>query len=224
MPAGRFLVICDFDGTLVDSSAVALACANQVLAGSGRPPITPAQVAALRSQPFANVLRTLDIPLWRVPGMLLQVRRLMRERSADIAPFPGIVTALGVLGETGAVFAVVTNNDPGTVRRILDRHGFPPVIAIRSGDPVRGKAAALRVVARPYPGRAVYVSDEARDLGACTAAGLPMVAVSWGVNDRSLLTAAGATMVIDRPEELAASVLAVIAGTLDHTACDRGPA
>lgn len=211
------LVICDFDGTLVDSAALALACANQALAGIGRPPIARDQLATLRAQPFTSVLRTLDIPLWRVPGLALQVRRRMRERSDEIVPVPGIVEALSGLVAAGARLAVVTNNDPATVCTVLERHRFPPVGEIRGGDPVAGKSAALRAVHRRHPGPAVYLSDEARDATACASAQIPMIAVSWGINDRRLLEGSGAAAVIDRPDELAAAVGGIMGGMAGHT-------
>ncbi|MBK7733406.1 MAG: HAD hydrolase-like protein [Bacteroidales bacterium] len=35
--------------------------------------------------------------------------------------------------------------------------------------------------------RIVYVGDETRDIEACQAAGIPVIAVSWGLNRRELL-------------------------------------
>ncbi|MBK7488721.1 MAG: HAD hydrolase-like protein [Bacteroidales bacterium] len=50
--------------------------------------------------------------------------------------------------------------------------------------------------------RIVYVGDETRDIEACQAAGIPVIAVSWGLNRRELLASLSPDQIADRPEEL----------------------
>lgn len=207
-------VILDFDGTLVDSVALGIDCANEVLAEMGRPVLDAVQVAQLRGQTFRAGLATLGIPLWRLPGMALGVRRRMRARSNEIRPIPGMREAMERLVGGGHPVAVLTNNDATLVADVLERYGFPVLAAIRTGNPVRGKASALRTLLREQgwsPTAAVYVSDEHRDVEASQAAGLPMIAVTWGVNARGLLESAHPAACLDRPEELPAVVDAVLA-------------
>ena len=55
-------------------------------------------------------------------------------------------------------------------------------------------------------GRIVYVGDETRDIEACRAAGIPVIAVSWGLNTRALLFSLSPDQIVDSPEELPGSV------------------
>jgi phosphoglycolate phosphatase len=48
----------------------------------------------------------------------------------------------------------------------------------------------------------LYVGDEVRDVNACRKVGIPIVGVSWGLNDHNALVEAEANYVVDTPEEL----------------------
>jgi len=76
---------------------------------------------------------------------------------------------------------------------------------VYSGRSLLGKEKVIRkVIAREQldPGRIVYVGDETRDIEACRAAGIPVIAVSWGLNRRELLASLLPDHIADRPEEL----------------------
>ena len=120
--------------------------------------------------------------------------------------YPGIPALLAGAGRALAVFT----NKPGSLaRKILDGLGllarFTAVIggdeAPRKPDPAGVRLIQDRVGARPD--ETVFVGDSRIDVATAQAAGVRMVAVTWGLVPRAELVRAGATELVDHAAELA---------------------
>jgi phosphoglycolate phosphatase len=119
--------------------------------------------------------------------------------------YPGVEAALA---RARCRLAVLTNKPGPLARKILAGLGllgrFAEVVgggeAPRKPDP----AGLLGLLARAgaAPGEAVLVGDSPVDLETGRAAGVPVVAVTWGLVSPGLLRAAGATALVDRAEDL----------------------
>jgi phosphoglycolate phosphatase len=217
----RRLAIFDFDGTLVDSLAAALAAYNAVAGRLGVRPVGEAEVSELRALGAMAVIRRLGLPLWKVPRVVAAVRTEMRRGLDEAQPLPGVVAAVGELAASDCALAVLTSNSRENAERFLDRHGFPRFAEIVGGVSLFGKAGALRRLLRSrsvsHEG-CVYVGDEVRDVVAAREAGIAVVAVGWGFNDRAALEGAGADALVEAPADLAESVF----GLLCPQACSTG--
>ncbi len=198
------LAILDFDGTLVDSLAVAFAAYNHVADRLGVRMVSEAEVSQLRALGAMQVIRRLGVPLWKVPRVVAAVRTAMKRGLDDARPIPGIVAALHDLAR-GFALAVVTSNSRENAERFLLRHDFPRFDAIVGGVGLSAKARTLRQVLRLRPGgsdRCVYVGDEVRDVAAAREVGIAVVAVGWGYNDRAALEGSHPDVLVDEPAAL----------------------
>ncbi|MDZ7632897.1 MAG: HAD hydrolase-like protein [Bacteroidales bacterium] len=80
---------------------------------------------------------------------------------------------------------------------------------IYSGRSFLGKEKVIRkvLIHEQIPaGRVVYVGDETRDIEASRAAGIPVIAVIWGLNRRDLLASLSPDLIADIPGDLPACV------------------
>jgi phosphoglycolate phosphatase len=200
------LAVLDLDGTLVDSLGDLHASVNHALAAVGLPPRSLEEVRGFVGEGARRLLERsvgaradlLDPALeaWRVH---YEAHLLDRTR-----PYPGIEAALRGAGRE---LAVLTNKPGAMARRILEGLGLAPRFravvgggeAPRKPDP--GGLRALMAEAGAGPGETVLVGDSRVDVETGRAAGVRVVAVTWGLGRREEL--AGADALVDRADELA---------------------
>ena len=215
----RRAIVFDLDGTLVDSAPDLVATLNNVLARRGRAPIPAEAVRAM----IGNGARALVLCGLEASGGLLApaeinltVDEFLAHYEAHVAdlsrPFPGVVEALTALAQDGCVFGVCTNKIERFSVRLLEALGIAHYFAaIVGGDSlaVRKPAAGhvLGTLARMGAARAgaVMIGDSSNDIAAARAAGLPIIAVSFGYTSVPAAEL-GADKVIHHFAELAQAV------------------
>jgi phosphoglycolate phosphatase len=214
-------ILCDLDGTLVDSAGDLAAALNRLLAAAGRRTLAQAEVRRL----IGDGTRVLVERGFTATGAALApvalddaLARFMADYSAHALettrPYPGVVETLERLRAAGAVLGICTNKPEGPTRTLLDAlalsHFFAGVsagdsAATRKPDPGHVRDALARIGADPA--RSVMVGDSEHDVHAGRAAGLATIAVTYGYARLPYRTL-GATRLIDRfsdlPEALAA--------------------
>ncbi|HHV40437.1 MAG TPA: HAD hydrolase-like protein [Bacteroidales bacterium] len=52
------------------------------------------------------------------------------------------------------------------------------------------------------PADVVYIGDETRDVEACKKTGIPMIAVTWGMNNKTILASMKPEGIADSPDDL----------------------
>jgi phosphoglycolate phosphatase len=204
----------DLDGTLLDTSGDLAAAVNHALASVGRPTLPVDRVRPMIGGGARHMLAQGMAATGGCTEAELDVlqRRLLDFYEENIAvetrPFPGVLAATDRLAADGARLAIVTNKYEHLARRVLDALGLTPrFAAILGGDTLgsgRGKPKPdliHKMVADCGGGSAAFVGDSIYDVQAAQAAGLPVVAVSFGFLQQPVETL-GADAVIDRYEDL----------------------
>ncbi len=180
------LVVFDFDGTLADTFPVFLDVFDEVIDRFALRRPDAQDVARLRGQTSAEILRWLGVPPLRLPAIMRHARARMAERAHELTLFPGMEAIVHEVAERGFRVAVVSSNAERTVRLVLRESLCARVHTFRCGVGVFGKAARLRGLmrrARVSAPATVLVGDEERDVAAARAVGARAVAVTWGYAD-----------------------------------------
>jgi phosphoglycolate phosphatase len=180
MSAPLRLVAFDFDGTLADSFAVFSRVFEDVARRYGVRQPGADEVEVLRGLPTQEVLRRLEVPMWRLPALLRFARTRMAAHTAEIACVAGMPSLLYRLASRGVIVAVVSSNSESMVRAVLGASVSAHVHSFRCGVGLFGKGARLRALVRRHGGPAAFVGDEERDVAAAHAARMLAVAVTWG--------------------------------------------
>jgi len=179
------LGIFDLDGTLVDTFPWFLRHANDVADRFGfrRIAENENEIEALRRTGSREILRRLDVSVWKLPAIARHMRRLKAAHAGDIALFPGVEAMLRELRDGGVRLALVTSDSEANARRQLGQANAALFSDFACGASLFGKAAKFRRVlkrARVDPGAAIAIGDEVRDIEAARAAGIACAAVTWG--------------------------------------------
>lgn len=216
----RKAILFDLDGTLVDTAPDLAAATDYALQRAGRPAIG---LGAVRQMVGDGARALVERGFRSTGGMpsdedfekaVADFYAYYEDHLADTSrPFPGVVTCLAGLAERGYALAVCTNKLEVFSRELLQKLGLSDFFAaivggdtlpMRKPDPghIRG---TLERVGGDAIGWAAMVGDSANDVNAAKAAGLPVVAVSFGYT-RTPAHALGADRLIDHFDELPAAL------------------
>jgi phosphoglycolate phosphatase len=199
----------DLDGTLLDTSGDITAAVNHALASAGRETLPVDRVRGMIGGGSRHMLAQgmeatggcTDDELDTLQARLLDY--YADHIAVETKPFPHCLAALDTLSARGARLAVVTNKTEALAKKLLGELGLTKrFVTIIGGDtmgPGRNKpspAPIHEMIARLGGGTAAFVGDSIYDVKAAKAAGLPVVACSFGFLDRPV-GELGADAVID---------------------------
>ncbi len=213
-------VIFDLDGTLLDTLGDLSSSVNYALHRHGLPERSKADVRRFLGNGIRRLIEQ-SVPEGTTEEKTVAVLQTFREyyliHSLDeTAPYEGIMELLHQLHEMDVATAIVSNKLDPAVKE-LHQHFFSDTIRVAIGESssIRRKPApdmvdeCIRLLGCDHQS-CLYVGDSEVDLLTALNASLPCCSVSWGFRDRDFLIDAGATTIIDHPEEL----IEVIKGSL----------
>ena len=191
--AKRLTVVCDLDGTLVDSAPDLCAALNTVLSEQDIPPVPFEEIRflvgdgalALIKRALARSGASGRADVSDLYGRFLDVYRSRLTRESR--PYPGVADTLEGLASRGHPLAVCTNKPESLARRMLDDlglHWFGD--AVVGGDtfawrkPDRRALEAAVARAGGNPERSVLIGDSRTDVETARNAGVPAILVSYG--------------------------------------------
>jgi phosphoglycolate phosphatase len=177
------MIIFDFDGTLVNSFPWFVRMVNTIAAKYDFKQVATDEVEGLRGLSAMQLLRYLEIPLWKLPMIANYARNLMSQDRAGVEPFAGVDQLLATLHEAGMTLALVTSNSYENVVNVLGADNLALMSYMECDASVFGKRQHYRRVLKQSgirPQDAISIGDEIRDIEASTQEHIPFGAVAWG--------------------------------------------
>jgi phosphoglycolate phosphatase len=210
LASARALVF-DLDGTLVDSLDDIMLHLNAALTERGLPARSRVEVGEWVGYGAENLI------IRAVPHPEMVAETLLRFRALYAAQpvvhthvFPDLVAVLDRIA-VGRKLAVLSNKPHELTvpvcDQLLSRWSFAVIAGQRSGKPHKPDPAALLDVCSELavaPRECVMIGDSEVDVATGRAAGVPTVALSWGLRSRDILEAAQPDYLVHTPAELAA--------------------
>jgi 2-phosphoglycolate phosphatase len=188
-------VLFDLDGTLVDTAPDLCAAANVIRSQHG---LQPMPVDALRSAASrgSRAMLALAMPQLDEAAREALVAPFLASYAGAIAThsclFDGMDTVLAAIEADGAAWGIVTNKPFYLARALVDALGLGSRCSVLIGGdtlPQRKPEPQPLWLACDQLGvsvlHAIYVGDDARDIEAARAAGMPSIAADWGYRDAS---------------------------------------
>jgi phosphoglycolate phosphatase len=200
------LAIFDFDGTLADTFPWFRGVLNQVADRYGFRRVEEHEVDELRGLNAREIIRRLEVPLWKVPFIARHMRALVARDIDRIRLFDGVPEMLRRLADGGVTLAIVTSNSEPNVRRVLGPELSSLIRHFGCGASMFGKRSKLRRALddlRVREDAAIAIGDELRDHEAARAAGIASAMVTWGYTLADALRAAAPDALFETPDEIA---------------------
>jgi phosphoglycolate phosphatase len=209
-------IVFDLDGTLIDSAPDLCAAANHILEAAGRPTVTVAAITRMVGDGMPKLIER-AFAATGAPPTEAEMPALFRSFLAYYqdpgqahltTAYPGVAETLAALRGRGLKLGICTNKSQEPSLGVLEKLGlgayFDAVVGgdvapRRKPDPAHPRATlkALGVT----PDGALMVGDSPNDVQSGQAAGLPVIAVSYGYR-RVSMAALGADAIIDRFADL----------------------
>lgn len=228
--AGIRAVVFDLDGTLVDSAPDLLAAANTMLAELGRRALSLDEVIAMIGD---GVAKLVERALAATGGLDGCEPAAVTQRFVEIyeghavdqtRPYPGVTEVLDRLQQQGVALGICTNKpEAATLEVLRDLDLARYFTAVIGGDSLDGARKPdpqplLTIVHRlgATAAEAVMVGDNANDVQAARAAGMPVIVHARGYT-RVPAADLGADAVIDGFADLHRTLQRVLPDAMERT-------
>ena len=209
--AKRFdLVVFDWDGTLMDSTAVIVASLQAACADAGLPVPSDERAQHIIGlglyDAMAHVLPGVDPAVY--PQVVERYGHHFRLRESQTPMFAGAEQTLRDLNDAGHRVAIATGKSRRGLDRVLEKTGLGPLFhATRCGEesatkPQPDMLLDLMRDLGATPTQTLMIGDTTHDLQMAINAGCAAVGVSYGAHDTSALTALGPLFVAHLAAEL----------------------
>ena len=206
----------DLDGTVVDSLQDIADAVNHTMDHFGLPRRTPDELKPHLGWGVGHLMRAIlpDFSQARVDEVLDYYRPYYARHASDRSrPFDGILPMMERLKGDGLLLAILSNKPDAAVQP-LARQFFSGLVSLAVGEleGVRRKPhpdmveAAARQLNVPLE-RCLYVGDTEVDIDTAKNADIDCACVTWGFRTREQLKKAGASIVVDTPENLTSYIL-----------------
>ena len=171
-------IVFDFDGTLADTFDVIKTIAMNEYSEYD------IDLELFKYEGAKGLLKKLNIPRWKIPGMILNVSTKLRN-SKDIKLFPGIIDLL------------ISLKKEYNIENLFE--------FVYSDSSLFGKHLVLKKMCNKYnihPLDVMYVGDEDRDIIASKKVNIKTIAVTWGFNSKEKLSREKPDYLVDSPFQI----------------------
>ena len=191
-------IVFDFDGTLADTFDVIKNIAMNEYSEYD------IDVELFKSEGAKGMLKMLNIPRWKIPGMILNVTNKLRN-SKNIKLFSGIVVLLNDLKKDYKI-GILSSNSKEIINDTLKEYDIENLFEfVYSESSLFGKHSVLKRMCSKHnidPLEVIYVGDEDRDIIAAKKANLKTIAVTWGFNSKEKLSRENPDYLVDSPMQI----------------------
>ncbi len=208
------LAVFDCDGTLVDGQHAIIAAMRESFERAGVQPPDASAVRRIVGLPLEDAVTRLsmDSDLAVRDNLALGYKKAfqkMRQNGGYHEPlFPGAVSTLDRLRDTGFMLGVATGKSRQGLRLTLERHGLLQHFStLKTSDDGPGKPSPHMLLSAmselgAEPDVTVMIGDTVFDVEMAKNAEVAAIGVGWGYHERDELRTAGAMALAESFEEL----------------------
>jgi phosphoglycolate phosphatase len=117
-------LIFDFDGTIVQSKMLTIQLFNELSGKYGGRKIDNQDIAYLSDLSIPDRLRALNVPLHKLPALILEGKREYKKAVIDLQPVVGIRDVLFSLKDNGYSLGILSSNTTENIQRFIDLYEF----------------------------------------------------------------------------------------------------
>lgn len=198
-------IIFDFDGTLADTIPLIYKVANELAVEYNFQTVTKEQFNTLRNKSPIDIITQLNIPLLKIPFILHRGKQRLKKYMKNASYLPGMDALLHTLKKEGYKIGMLTSNSRENIDIFLDKHKLKVFDFIYTENNLFGKQFSLRNIIKKERldlQSTIYVGDEVRDIDACQALNLDVIAVTWGFSSILSLQKYSPTYIAEKPEDI----------------------
>jgi len=166
-------------------------------------------IEKIRSMTYLGVLKHFKISWLKFPLLVWEIKKAQKELYLvidQVKLFPGVKDLILELKNRGFKLGILSSNLRKNIDRVLADNQLNQYFDfIDCGIGLFSKAGRLKKLINRLglkKEEVIYVADEVRDIEACHKAKIKIISVTWGFNNKRLLTEYKPNWIVDRPEEI----------------------
>ncbi|MCL1918590.1 MAG: HAD-IA family hydrolase [Peptococcaceae bacterium] len=183
-------VVFDFSGTLADAGELNIEIYNTLAEKYKHKKVDQKDFERMSSMSVSERMKLLGLSKVKLLAWIVDLKRLVKERTKDFTlPF-GMGAALRELNAMPVNMYIISSNDPHEISKYLKANDIEYFKKIVKSSGLFGKSKAIKDFLHEFklvPADTLYVGDEVRDIQACQANGIEIIAVCWGYDSQGLL-------------------------------------
>lgn len=207
---GRPSVIFDFDGTISNTLPIVIDLFHEW--GMVDIKLNDELVEELRGMSAQQVLKAVGIPIRKLPSLITKGRKEFINRLGDAKPFEGMTDVIERLSKDYTLY-IMSSNSEENIRHFLDENKLSKHFKSVYGNvSIFGKTKVMRKIIvdeKLDKDQCWYVGDETRDVEAAHKIKLKIISVTWGYNNKKILSKYNPEYLADTPKDIL-KVLGVI--------------
>jgi phosphoglycolate phosphatase len=198
-------IIFDFDGTIVDSLGIAIQLFNPIAHKYNLKPLNNEDLDKLRRMPILERFKATNISPYQIPRIGLEFTRNYTKSLGSIQVFAGMREVILNLKEHGLVLSIISSNSNHNIRKLLRVNDLNVFDNIYCAKNLFGKEKTIDNLIKKLRLRRqelIYVGDEIRDIIACQANDIRVIAVTWGFDTEEMLGNAQPNYIARKPADI----------------------
>jgi len=199
------VILFNFNGTIVDTKAVAIDAYNEIAEKQGYKKIAKQDICSLRSLSIRERCKTLQVPLYKMPLIGIAIKRRYQQYLPSLTPVAEMMECLEDLKQHGYLLGFTTSNNRDMTQSFLLNNEMDIFDYTDYTTTPFSKSKDIRhfiKVNHLKKEDVLYVGDELRDIKAALKEDVRCIAASWGYDSEELLQSSDALHVISNPSEL----------------------
>lgn len=197
--------IFDFDGTIADTHQFIIEISNRLAEEFNYSVITPDEVEKLKDKTSREIIRYLQVPIFKIPAILSRAKKELYDGIADVKPIAGLKEILQLLDKADVQMGILSSNATKNIHTFLKNNDLEVFDFVDSTVKVWTKNTSLKKLIDRNgfkPEQIIYIGDEVRDIEAAKKLGIKVAAVTWGYNSKKALIEHKPDFLIQTPQEL----------------------
>ena len=202
-------IIFDFDGTIADTLPF---MHKRMLKLIKEMKVTDLSdniiVEKIRSKSYPELMKEFNISWLKLPFILNKVYQAQMDFYDEIAKtqlFPGIRETLEELRKRGFRLGILSSNMKENIDKFIKVKKLELFDFIYCEKNIFGKDKAMNHLLKEQnlnKDDVIYIGDEVRDIEACKKAGVKIISVTWGFNNKKNLRRYHPDYLVDESEEI----------------------
>ncbi|WP_128894056.1 HAD hydrolase-like protein [Longirhabdus pacifica] len=202
-------ILFDFDGTIVNSKMLFFELYNELADEQDLQRISLAEVEQWSQLSLPKRFLKMNIPIFKLPMIINEMKTKLNEVVPTIQMVDGMGHVLQKLNESGYNISILSSNSTDVIEQFCHTNQLDYIQDVYSSAHIFGKHHSLEKYVDQYDiskQQVLYVGDEYRDIAACKKAEIPIIAVTWGFDAKTLLEEGEPNYLVDDPTELSAVI------------------
>jgi phosphoglycolate phosphatase len=204
------LVIFDLDGTLTNNINLSEIIYKKISDKYNLKELSTEELRQLKSFTSIKQILGIGIPLYSIPKLYKESREIASEYVQECELLPGMKELLFKLIDNDIKLAIVSSNSIPNINEFLFGNEINIFSFIEGKATMKGKKRIIKKMLKKYgynSDDAVYIGDEVRDVLACKAIGVDVIAVDWGFETTAVLESSQPNFIAKSVEELSKLLL-----------------